>query len=73
MKNDLVFIQKSPQINFYYTVKSFCEFVNKLIEILQWSVVSMIQFVENAVFICWFAKNCLVLLILRYLATSDLL
>ena len=42
------------------TVKSFCDFINKLIEIFQWIMKSMIPFVANAVFICWFAINCLV-------------
>ena len=43
------------------TVNSFCEFTNKLIEILQWIVVSMIPFVANTVFIYWFAMNCLII------------
>ena len=50
MENNLVSIQKLPQINFYYTVNSFCEFINKLIENLQWNVVDMISFVTNTVF-----------------------
>ena len=43
------------------TVKSFCEFINKLITIFQWITVSMIPFVANIVYICWFAMNCFVL------------
>ena len=45
-----------------YTVKIFKEIINKLIEILQWIMVSMTPFVANAVFICQFAMNCLVLI-----------
>ena len=47
-----------------YTVKSFCKFINKLIEIFQWIMAIMIQFVANGVFNCWFAINCLVLITL---------
>ena len=34
------------------TVKSFCEFTNKLVEIFQWIMLNDIPFVANAVFIC---------------------
>ena len=34
-----------------YTVKGFGEFTNKLIELFQWIMISMISFVENAAFI----------------------
>ena len=46
----------------FHTVKFFCEFINTLIKIFQWNMVSMIPFVANNVFICWFAMNCLVLI-----------
>ena len=42
-----------------YTVKSFCEIINELIEFFQWNMVSMMPFVSNAAFICWFEMNCL--------------
>ena len=45
-----------------YNVKRFYEFINKLIEILQLIMISMISYVANAVFICWFAMNCLLLI-----------
>ena len=48
--------------SYIYTVKSFCESTNKLIEIFQWIMIIMIPFVANAAFICWFAMNCLVLI-----------
>ena len=40
----------------------FWEFINKLIEIFQWIMVSMMPFVAITAFICWFAMNCLVLI-----------
>ena len=45
-----------------YTVKSFSEFINKLIDIFPWIMVSMIPFVANAASIYWFAMDCLVLI-----------
>ena len=37
---------------YIYTVKCFWEFINKLVVILQWILVSMIPFVANDAFIC---------------------
>ena len=46
----------------YIHYQSFWEFINKLIEIFQLIMVGMIPFVANAIFICSFAMNCLVLI-----------
>ena len=48
--------------NSTYTVKSFWEFINELIEIFQWIMVSMIPFVTIPAFIRWFTMNCHVLI-----------
>ena len=53
---------KNPELYINNTVKSFWEFMNKLIEVFQWIMVSMISFISNTAFICWFAMNCLVLI-----------
>ena len=50
-----------PQL-YLYTAKSFCKSINKLIEIFQWILVSMILFV---------AKNCIYLLICNELFCID--
>ena len=56
-----VFILLWKSLSNQYTVNSFCEFISKLIEIFHWIMMSIIPFVANVVFICWFAMNCLVL------------
>ena len=36
---------------------SFSDFINKLIEVFQLIMLSMILFVANATFVCWIAMN----------------
>ena len=61
MKKIMRFYLALLVFSYFYncTVKSFRAFINKLIEFFQWIIVSMIPFIANAVFICWFAIFCI--------------